>query len=215
MKISELSVGDVVVFVRDIGAFDNPTIGHGSEESADVRSIDPETVLVTVQIQGKALVYQCYASDLMLLSSYLKSPAHLENIEKNKNQFNVGDIVYLSPNYGVRPSYEAPCIGSNYETDLKIVDKRVSKFGSVVSYGCYVPQVGVVSFNHINLVSPKERFKMKYKESRRYSLNHEVEGIAKKGTEFTSLNGYLYDSSTQSISLKINNDVMKSFNLLS
>lgn len=207
-EVSTFAVGSVVVLKDSRGAYPNspqhPRFGSMEECEGVITHMgnddDPLMVIVAVAWSNK-FESEYRIRDLELMDVMLNLPSVSHRFEHTPALLEVGAIVYLRNTGSAEASREWPTLGSDYETDLKVINVMVSKFRSICRYNLFNPvSQQYFKANCEEIVTAEDR--MKYKATLHYTSNVTIPGIVVEGDRFYQLGEYLYNQ-TESVILKM------------
>jgi len=188
------------------GDISNPKVGSSNECRGTVYAMASPTLGV-VWRNGMKNTY--HPKDLMLYSSFVETDDFKQGEAKLIAARNIGDIVFIRPGTGVAAP-DHPVIGSEFESDLKVMTVVASEFGNYIQYKCYNP----VSHSFVTLtpnvvVNPAER--LAYKGALFFTAKESLSGLYEKGDKFHKLGEYLYRFD-EAVIIKVTPEVEVLFN---
>ncbi|HEY0750161.1 MAG TPA: hypothetical protein VGD26_03335 [Chitinophagaceae bacterium] len=124
-------------------------------------------------------------------------------------KYRVDQVMFIRPNPMHRTGPDYPAIGSVFETDVKITDVKISRFGSVLRYVTYIPGVGYRSFIEEELCTPTERERIVHADLKEYFFTVDALPFFRRGERVKALDGFLYNLD-ESVIVKIN-DKLKEY----
>jgi len=217
-KVETYKVGDTVVLLDIRGRYPesptNPTAGGIYECEGRIVSIGyipsnkeeaANVPLNVVWSNGHSNQYRLL--DIEHLDSFLNKPSN-KKARLPLTPFKPGDIVYIRP--GVHdPSKDWPVVGSDYETDLKVIEVTTSKFNSICKYNLFNPvSQTYLQARHDSLVTPQD--KMKYKTQLFFKATKDIPGLITKDAVFFQLGDFLYNEG-ETVILKSTPEIMTMF----
>lgn len=218
-KVKIFKQGDVVVLLDIRGKYPdsthNPSIGSIHECEGVVVNIvqiptrAEEMAMVPVDVRwANGFTNQYRVCDIEHLDIFLNSVSAKRAAEADVVLFKPGDIVYIRP--GTHDANkEWPVIGSDYETDLKVIEVTTSKFKSILKYRLFNPSTQTYLYaRHKELVTPQE--KLKYRTSLFYKSNISIPGILNTDDLFFQLGDHFYNEA-ETVILKVTPKISKIF----
>lgn len=125
-----------------------------------------------------------------------------------KPLYHIDQVLFVLPDARMRNSPMYPAVGSSYETDVKVIDIITSRFGNHVLYNTYIPNAGYVTFKQENLITAKEKDRLKHEDFKEYFFGIDSPPFLKKGEKVKAYDGYIYNFD-ESVVLKITEDLRK------
>jgi hypothetical protein len=114
--------------------------------------------------------------------------------------FKDGDVVYLAPQPGKTASQSTPYVGSEFETDMKVINVTKSKFGSAIRYTVYIPKYGYRELRPTEkLITREERSKYLYKDYKNVTANIDMKPFFSKDEKLKIFDGWVYNESETTI----------------
>jgi hypothetical protein len=122
--------------------------------------------------------------------------------------FKPDQVVYVKPSPRHRPSHEYPSVGSQYETDVKILKSECSTFGNHIKYQTYIPKSGYNEFQEEDLILASDRLKYLYKDFKEAIMSIDAQPFFKKEEIVKIFDGYVYNKD-ETVVVKLNNELEK------
>lgn len=123
-------------------------------------------------------------------------------------KYRVDQVLFVRPITGQRSNEDYPAVNSPFETDVKVTDVYVSKFGSVISYRVYMPRVGYRTYDEENLMTAKERERMLHTDFKEYLYTQDALPFFKRGEKVKTFGGYLYNLD-ETVIIELNDELKK------
>jgi len=161
-------------------------------------------IVAVVDWQGSGRIDE-FPSNL-LATKDLADWRERSGIKPPEPKYHIDQVLYVKPGISDRASSLYPAVGSHYETDLKIVEIVSSRFGSTILYRAYIPGNGFNWFNESQLITAKERDRLKHEDFKEYMFAIDSPPFLKRGERVKTYDGYLYNTD-ESVILKLTDEL--------
>lgn len=149
-----------------------------------------------------------YADHVVAYEDYLDYLKEKGKAPEPVPMYKPDQVLYVKPHPKHKPGNDYPSIGSEFETDVKVIDVDISEFGSVITYRCYTPNEGYVQFREDNLTTAAERLKYIHKDFKEATVKIDAEPFFKKNETVKIFDGWVH-SMDEEVIVKLNNELEK------
>jgi hypothetical protein len=122
--------------------------------------------------------------------------------------YQADQVLYVKPSPRNRACHEYPAIGSQYETDVKVLSSDASTFGNHIYYQVYIPKAGYSQIKEDDLIPANGRLKYLYKDFKEAVMSINAEPFFKKEEVVKIFDGYVYNQD-ETVVVKLNNELEK------
>ncbi len=173
----------------------------------NVASKDPGDIVVVVEFsRGSRCVTT--TNNVVAYQDYLAYEASSpNNLRKKIPKYKEDQVLYLKPSPTRHPSGEYPSVGSNYESDVKVIAVNVSFFGNHVTYQIYIPHYGSINVEEDVLITAEERFKYLHSDFKEATVSKDLLPFFVLGERVRVFEGFVYTMDQSRATVKLTPDL--------